>query len=405
MSNPSKSVVARNLLTPLARIVLAVGLAGAAGVVGGLGGCESSQNAGGGASGGTPANTGGPGGGAQTSTASGGITIVHNDWREVGYRWDWTGFPVTSQGEDIKYVNTYDDALVVQGMQNSLTVMDAVTGRNRWSDRPANPLAQFVGAYREGDTLFNCSESEVFIMDINTGNWKDRQSMSEVVNTRPLRSGNTLIFGTTLGQLFSHRTDFGVTAWGNDLGGPIEADPIFVNGTVGAVTQDGVVAFLMPGSGSSVSRSSVGGPMRTNPVTDGSTMFVACMDQSVYAFRPGQQRHVWRYRTNEPLEIQPTYADGVVYVTVPGTGLVALDAIRGSENWIGSDAGGVVVAQREGTLIVQDGTTVKAVEPKNGDVLYSFQVPGLSKLIADQFEDGHLYATTKTNAVIRFATR
>jgi len=123
------------------------------------------------------------------------------------------------------------------------------------------------------------------------------------------------------------------------------------------------------------------------------------------AFRPGQERHVWRYRTNEQLNIQPTYSDGVVYVTVPGTGLVAIDAARGSENWIGPDAGGVVVAKREGTLIVQDGSTVKAVEPKNGDVLHSFKVPGLKTLIVDRFEDGHLYATTRTNAVIRFATR
>src|SRR5690606_12076644 len=115
---------------------------------------------------------------------------------------------------------------------------------------------------------------------------------------------------------------------------------------------------------------------RTNPVTDGTMMFVACMDQSVYAFAPENERHVWRYRTNEELAIQPTYDSGVLYVTVPGTGLVALDSMRGSENWIGPDAGGIVVGKRSGSLIVWDGQSVKAVEPSNGDVLSSFRVRG-----------------------------
>lgn len=338
-------------------------------------------------------------------TDTGGITIVHADWRQIGYGWDWTGFPTLAGSERVNYCNPYVDLVVVQGDGNSLSILDAATGRTRWSDRPSNPLAKFVGAYREGDTLFSCSGSEVFIMDINTGNWKARQSMSQVVNTRPLRFGDTLIFGTPTGELFCHRTDFGVTAWRYDLGGPIDADPIWVNATVGAVTQDGHVAFLAPGSAAVVSASRIGGRLRTNPVTDGTTMFVACTDQSVYAFRPGQNRHVWRYRTNEELTIQPTYDSGVVYVTVPGTGLVALDSNRGTENWIGPDAGGVVVGRRSGALVVWNGEQIKSVEPSNGDVLHAFRVPGITQVFTDRFDNGYLYVVTRNNSIIRFAPR
>lgn len=393
----ASSVIGRSLLTP----ALCTGL-----LCAGLLGCETTQNEGdqAGTGGGNPAAVT-PATGAGDRTETGGITIVHADWREIGYRWDWTGFPSLTASEHVSYCDPYDDLLVVQGTGNSLTILDATTGRSRWSDRPSNPLAEFVGAYREGDTLFSCSESEVFIMDINTGNWKDRQAMSQVVNTRPLRYGDTLVFGTPTGELFCHRTDFGVTAWRYDLGGPIDANPIWVNSTIGAVTQDGHVAFLAPGSAAAVSNAHIGGRLRTNPVTDGTTMFVACTDQSVYAFRPESDRHVWRYRTNEELTIQPTYDSGVVYVTVPATGLVALDSNRGSENWIGPDAGGIVVARRGGVLIVWNGEEMKSVEPVNGDVLHSFRVPGIAQVITDHYNDGYLYVVTRDNNVIRFAPR
>lgn len=371
----------------------------------GLIGCESTQT-----TSGPRASSGSSSGEAaaaqeRRTTASGGITIVHDDWRQLGYRWDWSGYPNLARREDVKFVDAYQDLLVVQGQGNSLTIIDAKTGRNRWSDRPSNPLAEFVGVARDGETLYVCSQSEVFVIDANTGNWAGRQPMSEVVNTPPLRYGQTLIFGTPTGEVFSHRTDFGVTSWRYDIGGPIEADPIWVSGAIGAVSQDGTVAFLTPDAALALSTARVGGPMRTNPVTDGTMMFVACMDQSVYAFAPDQGRHVWRYRTNEELSIQPTYDAGVLYVTVPRTGLVALDALRGRENWIGPDAGGRVVGKRSGSLIVWDGQEIKAVEPSNGDVLSSFRVRGVSAVETDAFEDGNLYLVTDQNAVIRFAPR
>lgn len=362
----------------------------------GLIGCESTQT------------TSGDRGAAvqeRRTTDSGGITLVHDDWRQIGYRWDWTGYPSLAGREAVKFVKTYDDVLVVQGRGNSLTIIDARTGRNRWSDRLSNPLAEFVGVARDGNTLLVCSQTEVFVLDVNSGNWTARQPMSEVVNTPPLRFGQTLIFGTPTGELFSHRTDFGVTAWRYDIGGPIDADPIWVQSTIGAVTQDGRVAFLTPDSAVAVATGRIGGPLRTNPVTDGSMMFVACMDQSVYAFAPDRERHVWRYRTNEELAVQPTYDAGVVYVTIPKTGLVALDALRGSENWIGPDAGGVVVGKRAGSLIVWDGQQIKAVEPSNGDVLASFGVRGVASVQTDAFENGNLYLVTRQNAVIRLTPR
>ncbi|RMH14641.1 MAG: hypothetical protein D6695_00625 [Planctomycetota bacterium] len=384
-TRPVSDVVRLLVVTPLALL--------------GLAACETTQTSN------SPNQPGSIGSDPGTQSESAGFTIVHEDWRHIGYRWDWTGHPTLTSREDIKFCQPYDDVVVIQGTGNSLSVLDTVTGRIRWSDRPSNPLARFVGCERDGQTLYVCSESEVFLMDISTGNWLDRQPMSVVVNTRPLLFGKTLIFGTPTGDLFSHRTDFGVTAWRYNVGGPIQANPVFVGSLVGAVAQNGQVLFLDPASAIGMGRPRVGGPLETNPVSDGSLLYVACMDQSVYAFEPDSPRHRWRYRTNEELDIQPTYHAGVLYVTVPGTGLVALDASRGSENWIGPEAGGEVIAMTRGALIVWDGEMIKAVEPTNGDVLHAFATPGILDIVADRFDDGNLYAVTRGDGVIRFRPR
>jgi outer membrane protein assembly factor BamB len=338
-------------------------------------------------------------------TDSGGFVIRHAEWQTAGYRWDWTGFPAVSPREDIRFLDVYDDIIIVQGSSSALTVMESVTGRNRWVDRPATALTRFVGTVRDGNTLYTCADAEVYIIDATNGNWIDRQSFEEVVNTRPILHNGSLLFGTSRGNIFAHRTDFGVRNWKYSVGAPIEADLSLVAGYVAAMGQNGQVLFVDPNAATGFGRPSTGGRMESDPVTDGTLLYAASVDQSVYAFSPGSDQHVWRYRTDEELTIQPTLHMGTLYVTVPGTGLVALNAANGREQWIGADAGGHVIAMRAGSLIVWDGQAVKVVDPTNGDVIHSLATPGIQRITASSFVDGSLFAATAKNAIIRFSPR
>lgn len=338
-------------------------------------------------------------------TVTGGFTIEHPAWKELGYRWDWTGFSGLASGEQIDFCYPFDDLVIVQGDRASMSVLDARTGRGRWLDRLANPLTRFVGTAREGDTLYVAAESEVFIIDALTGNWHNRQKLEEVVNTSPLLFEGNLLFGTATGRVMSHRTDYGLSAWFYDIGSPIVADLVLVGGVVGAISQSGEGLFVDARVATGLGHPTIGAGLANNPVSDGERMYVASIDQSVYAFTPGVDEHLWRFRTEDELRTQPTLHEGVLYVTSPGLGLVALDPDNGSELWIGPDAGGEVIAERAGSLVVWDGTTLKAVDPTNGDVISSFETPGLTMLKAGAFVDGSLFGVTRAGAVIRFTPR
>ena len=62
----------------------------------------------------------------QQRTVSGGFTIDHPKWKEIGYRWDWTGFPGLDKGEQVSFCDAYNDIVVVQGDKASIAVMDAL---------------------------------------------------------------------------------------------------------------------------------------------------------------------------------------------------------------------------------------------------------------------------------------
>lgn len=341
----------------------------------------------------------------QERTVSGGFTIDHPKWKELGYGWDWTGFPGFRSGEQVLFTNVYDDIIVVQGSRASVAVIDASTGRTLWLDRLANPLTRFVGMAREGQTLYIVAESEVFIIDAKTGNWLDRQNLSEVVNTQPVLFEGNLLFGTAIGRVLSHRIDYGLTTWSYDVGSPIVADLVMLNGTIGAMSQSGKGLFVSATLATALGHPTTGPGFATDPVTDGQRMYVAGLDQSAYAFEVGADKHVWRFRTEDPITTQPTVHNGVFYLSTESRGLTAIDPERGTALWSGPESGGEVIATRNGSLVVYDGKQIKAVDPTNGDLISSFDAPGLNTLKAGEFDDGSLFGVTRSGAVIRFRPR
>lgn len=341
----------------------------------------------------------------QERTVSGGFTIDHPKWKDLGYRWDWTGFPGFQSGEKVLFTNVYDDIIVVQGNRASVAVLDTSTGRSVWLDRLANPLTRFVGMTRDGQTLYIVAESQVFIVDAKTGNWLDRQNISEVVNTQPVLFEGNLLFGTGIGRVLCHRIDYGLTTWSYDIGSPVVADLVMVNGVIGAMSQSGKGLFVSASLATALGHPTTGPGISTDPVTDGEKMYVAGLDQSAYAFEPGMDGHLWRFRTEDPLTTQPTIHNGVFYLSTESRGLIAIDPDNGHELWTGPEAGGEVVATRSGSLVVWDGKKIKLVDPTNGDLISSFDAPGLTMLKTDRFDDGSLFGVTRSGAVIRFRSR
>jgi outer membrane protein assembly factor BamB len=310
--------------------------------------------------------------------------------------------------ETIDFIHADADVVVTLEAGSTVTCLGAADGAVRWTNQLADRLTRFVGIDRLGGRVLASGESDLFVLDVDTGNVLNRQQYQKIVSTRPAIFGNLLIYGTGTNEVFAHMVISavqGMTAWGNHVNGAVEAAPTLVGSSVGVVTQNGSVLFVDAATGSPVGANRIHGGLATDPVASEQAMYVAGLDQSVWAFHVSGGGLIWRHRTQVPLRQQPTLHGGTLYCAVEGEGLLAFDAGTGQVRWTAEDVGGTVIAINRGRLVVWDGKTMRLMDASRGDVLESAVFPRVARLITDKFEDGNLIAVSTRGIVAKFAPR
>jgi hypothetical protein len=178
---------------------------------------------------------------------------------------------------------------------------------------------------------------------------------------------------------------------------------VVVGDVVAAVSQAGDVLFLT-GGGSLAGRARIYEGLDTNPVTDNGLLFIAGRDRSVWGF-DGTGYNIWRHRTSSPLLTQPTAHNGVLYVDIPGNGLTAFEENTGRIIWKAPNVNGVVIAARNGKLLVRHGNTITMIDPARGDILERISTPGIAKITFDKFDDGRMYLVNEHSNVAKMIPR
>lgn len=335
------------------------------------------------------------------------VTEQAAPFQKLGYRLSWTIGDAADTGTRTKMLDVADDLLLVHDARNNLTARQLSTGRTLWVANLGEPLSKFIGNLRIGDRIVASSESEVLILDAETGQLEDRQRLAVLSNTAPaIANGNMLVFGTARGEVFGHDLRVGLKRWGFALNQRIRGNPIMIGSITGAVAESGQVLLVNPTNGTAVTGlKQIYGGVVNNPVTDGINMYIASTDQSIYAFGSTTGELLWRVRTQSRLEAQPTVHDGVLYQYVPSEGLVAISTVSGERLWANPDAEGTVVAVRNEELVVWGGSEALLVDPSSGDVIERVNLPGVRKVISDGFVDGDLIVLSGNSALARFTSR
>ncbi|MBX3402607.1 MAG: PQQ-binding-like beta-propeller repeat protein [Phycisphaeraceae bacterium] len=337
------------------------------------------------------------------------VPVHTSEYATLGYRIEWRGFPTMFAGERVRFAEVLGDLVMVQDTAGVVSAIEVRSGERRWSDQPAQRLTKYTGMTREGNRVIVASESEVFFYDSETGNLLDKQRLERVVNTRPMKIGEVLVFGCSDGQVLGHLTVNGFRLWGSGLDGAITADPVRFGDTdaVALVSSRGEILVTDGRTGNGMGRARIfGGPGAPLAASD-SSLFIASVDHSLYAFSRDRAAQLWRHRTEEPLRRAPAFYEGRVYCDLGGPGLTAFDSGSGSILWQNKNVRGEVVAMRKGRLVVWDNATSTAtlVDPARGETIESVKLDRIVHLRADQFVDGPLYAVSANGVVAKLVTR
>jgi outer membrane protein assembly factor BamB len=326
-------------------------------------------------------------------------------YERLGYRIQWKGLPVVSRRQSPMLVDVFDDRVVFQDTGNTMTVMDAATGRNIWASEIDNPTARFIGNARVGDTVYSASDNELFELDIKTGNIVQRHRLAIVCNTGPLIVGSIAIFGGASGQVLGHNLQSTYKQWGYQMNGVITSEPVEVNGVVGTVSQRGEIVFLNPANGESTGIGEIFSGLVNNPVQGDGLFFVASTDQSVYAFNPASGREVWRVRTPQPIVDQPAFVEGKLYVNIPGEGMTQFAAGSGTKLWQTRGVDGRVLGKVNGRILAWNGERAVLLDEDRGEVVDSVTLGNVFELVMSAPVDGDLYAVMRDGWVEKHSPR
>ena len=344
---------------------------------------------------------------SQASSSVGAVSDRAAPFLELGYRLNWSIADSTAELSRTKMLDLADDLVLVHDDGNSITAREISTGSPRWAANLGDPLTKFVGNVRIGERIVAASESELLILDADTGRLDDRQRLAVLSNTAPaIADGYMLVFGTAKGEVFGHDVRIGLKRWGFALNERVEGAPVMIGRITGAVAESGQVLLVNPVNGEAIAPlQQIFGGVSNDPVSDGVYMYIASTDQSIYAFESTTGRLAWRVRTQSRLEAQPTLHNGVLYQDVPSEGLLAINTRNGDRIWANPDVSGTVIAERKGELLVWDGSEAVLIDPATGDERERVALPGVRDIVANGFVDGELIVLSGNAALARYSSR
>ncbi len=334
-------------------------------------------------------------------------TLDHDAWHDLGYRWEWTGYPLMKDGATLTDAVAYEDALITVASDTTVTCMETSTGKVRWAKQLDRPTTQLFEPSRVGETLFICSDTELHEINLKNGNTLDRDTVGAIINTKPLIMGNLALFGTTRNELIAFERTNDFNAWSYRFTGEIESPAIQVDwDSIAMISAGGDLRVLNVAEGASEMTAKISGGAVASMLADDGAVIVPSLDQSIYSFALRDGYRYWRKRTSAPILIQPVLHDGIVYATTADDGFVAIDSISGEVLWNNDSISGWAVSLANGDeLMVWSGKHLHAIDIDSGEIISSVTLDNTSGVRADQFVDGNLYVISDDGAIARLSLR
>jgi len=368
-----------------------------AGAAASLGGCTSSSSS-------SSSQTNASGNG---TVAAQEWSVDHANWSELGFEWQWTGFPPVQPGATIDHATAFEDVLVFMGSGSTLSVLETNTGKVRWSRQIDRPSTRFQESVRRGETLFTASDTELWELNLRNGNTIDRDSLGTLVNTSPLIVDNLAIFGTLSGELFAWQMNNDFKLWSYRFDGPIHVPAISVNTEfIAAISEKGDIRTLETINAHSGISVRIAGGSEADLLTDEIGLYIASKDQSIYAFDIEDGFRFWRKRSSAPITVQHTLHEGVIYATTDDNGISAIDSATGENIWNNDSVGGWAITVVDGNeLIVWSGFELLAIDKDRGDIITRMPLRDIAGIRTDSINDGDLYVITLEGTVAKFSLK
>jgi len=327
---------------------------------------------------------------------------------DLGLRCVWQQDIPLGRRARIKGVDLVSGDLVTVDSENRVTLLRLQDGYQVWHSAPM-PGNERVLAFERIDMngrsrVIAATDTDVFVLDGNTGHMITRQNMPNSPITGVSRLGPDLVYGGTDGRIVFHNARVGYELRSNRIAGQISATPVVFEDDVVAVSNLGEVVMLDGRSATKLWGRKLTGGIDARPVVTADGVFVATLGQSLWGLDRTTGDVKWKYFTESPLGTGPTALGDRIFQYVPSEGMICFeadpaDSPRGKVFWRNPDINGEITTVIGNQLVLWDATTrrLRMVDADRGDVIKDVNLPKVRDLYAFRSADNDLILVATSN--------
>ncbi len=376
-------------------VLLVAGVLVALPMVGGMGGCSKP--------GGEAARSDDFGVGA-AATADLPIRAVAAG--DFGYTNGWARSLSLPPGQRVRSLSVLGDlVVVVQEPINLVVGMSADTGKVRWVRRLGSPIERLMKPLRNQDRVYFASETNMYSLDVETGEDVEVGRLKYPVKLAPAQAGNLAIFGSVSGRLFAYSLRANAVIYSRHFSQQFLAPPIVSGDIVIAANQSGWARGYKAETGKLQWKDRTFGPFQAPPAADSARVYLASTDQFLYGLERSTGNELWKFPTEEPLLDSPVVLGRSVYQFVENRGLVSLAAESGEVQWELPIADEPIALTPDNRLLLlgKDRSTLTKIDPQTGATVERVNTQPLRDLL--EGPDGSLMLLTQSGILHRLDPR
>lgn len=292
---------------------------------------------------------------------------------ELGYRVGWAVNTNPLPNQEILSTQILDDlVLVIEGPQNFVTAYKLDSGAFVWKVKLGSDLEVLFPPVRDGSEIYINSQSRIFTLEAKSGDVTAVAPLQVAVSTGPVYdpTSKLAIFAGTNGLVFGHSVRNNFSRWGYRLANRIDNPPVMTEQDVFVVDTAGNYALLEARNGEVQWRNKTFGDVVASPAVQGSEVLVASTDRKLYSINRTSGLDSWQYLGgDQPLTAAPIPLGRLVLLPLtPNNGVVALDALEGTELWR-TEINAKPVAVRDQDLLMFTNDSILLLDLAQGKVL------------------------------------
>lgn len=328
-----------------------------------------------------------------------GMLIEPGPAAEIGFRLGWASPIQLLEGQAITSVTALGDMiLVIEDPKNIVTALSANDGELLWKINLGSDIESLFAPSRDGKQIFIHSASRFATLDARTGAVVAVAPLEVPVSSKAIYAPDNrlAIMSGTDGLVFAHSVDSNFARWRYRLANRITNPGILAGQDVFVVDSGGTYAMLETSSGKPLWRNRTLGPVSTEPAIQGSEVVVASEDGKVYALNRTTGRDTWKYLGAEQELSASPIALGrlIIQPLVPNPGIVAIDAINGSEIWRTDITATPILTRKQDMLLYTD-TQLVSIDLDDGSINAQVDTRGLMTVLPVGDDGGILLVNAK----------